>query len=118
MPIKEVVIKPGALNDLAEILKPLNLGKQGMIVADSNTLTAAGDRILKVLGNVGYTLKLSLFNTSKPIHADESALEKVLFDLEPSKTSFLIAAGSGSIPDITRMISSRTGIPFISVPTP
>ncbi len=72
---------------------------------------------MELLSNAGYTMKLSLFDTREPIHADEHALGKVLFDFEPGSTAFLLVVGSGSLTDITRMISSRTGVPFVSVAT-
>jgi glycerol-1-phosphate dehydrogenase [NAD(P)+] len=39
-----------------------------------------------------------------------------MLDIDPD-TSFLLVVGSGSLTDLTRYISSRTGIPFVSVPT-
>ncbi len=117
VPIREIVVKPGALNDLAGVMDRLDIGKHGLLVADVNTYDVAGERVMELLNNAGYTMKLSLFNTREPIHADEHALGKVLFDFEPGITAFLLVVGSGSLTDITRMISSRTGVPFVSVAT-
>jgi glycerol-1-phosphate dehydrogenase [NAD(P)+] len=117
VPIREIVVKSGALNDLAGVMDRLNIGRHGLLVADFNTYAVAGERVWELLGNAGYTLKLSLFETREPLHADEHALGKVLFDVEPGRTAFLLVVGSGSLTDIARMISSRTGIPFVSVAT-
>ncbi|MBD3323713.1 iron-containing alcohol dehydrogenase, partial [candidate division KSB3 bacterium] len=46
----------------------------------------------------------------------EYAIGTVMLNIERD-TSFLLVVGSGCLTDLTRYISSRTGIPFISVPT-
>ena len=117
VPIREIVVKPGALHDLTGVMDRLDSGKHGLLVADLNTYDVAGERVMELLSNAGYTMKLSLFDTREPIHADEYALGKVVFDFEPDRTAFLMAVGSGTLTDITRMISSRTGVPFVSVAT-
>ena len=45
---------------------------------------------------------------------DETAVGEVLLTIQP-QTQFLIAVGSGSITDITRVNATRTGLPFVSV---
>lgn len=117
VPIREIVVKPGALNDLTGVMDRLDIGTHGLLVADGNTYDVAGERVMDLLSKAGYTLKLCLFDTREPLHADEHALGKVLFDFEPGKTAFLLVVGSGSLTDITRTISSRTGAPFVSVAT-
>lgn len=115
-PIREVIVKPGALRDVAAMLDRLNVGRHGLVVADLNTWDAAGEDVVERLREAGYTISLSLFNTRDAIHPDEYAVGKVLFDLEPEIT-FLLVVGSGVLTDTTRVISYRTGVPFISVAT-
>ncbi len=109
-------MKPGALKEIAPMMDRLNVGKHGLVVADLNTYDAAGEEVVNRLREAGYTITLSLFKTRDVIHPDEYAVGKVLFDLEPD-ISFLLVAGSGCLTDTTRVISYRTGIPFISVAT-
>lgn len=116
VPIQEVIVKPGALRELAGVLDRLDLGKRGLVIADLNTYEAAGEQALDMLRRAGYTLDISLFETRDIVHPDEHALGKILFDLQPG-TSFLLVAGSGCLTDTIRLISSRTGIPFVSVAT-
>ncbi len=115
-PIREVIVKPGALKEVAPMMDRLNVGKHGLVVADLNTYNAAGENVVNRLREAGYTITLSLFNTRDVIHPDEYAVGKIIFDLEP-EMSFLLVVGSGCLTDTTRVISHRTGIPFISVAT-
>lgn len=115
-PIQEVIVRPGAVHEVVALLDRLDVGKQGMVIADSNTYEAAGEEVVNRLCAAGYTIRLSLFATRDVIHPDEYAVGKVIFDLEPG-TSFLLVVGSGCLTDTARVISYRTGIPFISVAT-
>jgi glycerol-1-phosphate dehydrogenase [NAD(P)+] len=116
VPIREVIVKPGALNEIDIMLDRLDLGKQGLVIADLNTYDAAGEQVLDILRKAGYRIDVSLFNTREVVHPDEYAVGKLIFDLQPG-TSFLLVVGSGCLTDTTRVVSSRTGIPFISVAT-
>jgi glycerol-1-phosphate dehydrogenase [NAD(P)+] len=116
LPIWEIIVKQGALDETGEVLARLDLGKKCVVIADLNTYDAAGETVLEQLHNAGYTSKCSLFNTRELVKPDEFAIGKVLLDIDPD-TSFLLVVGSGSLSDLIRYISSRTKIPFISVPT-
>ncbi|GAK60101.1 3-dehydroquinate synthase [Candidatus Vecturithrix granuli] len=116
VPIQEVVVRQGALEDLEDVLRRLNLGKKCVVIADLNTYQAAGEQVMEKLHNGTYLPKLSLFPTRELVKPDEYAIGKVMLDLE-ADTSFLLVVGSGSLTDLIRYISSRTGIPFVSVPT-
>jgi glycerol-1-phosphate dehydrogenase [NAD(P)+] len=50
------------------------------------------------------------------VKPDEYAVGKVMFDIDLD-TTFLVVVGSGSLSDLTRYISSRTGLPFVVVAT-
>lgn len=116
LPIREVIVKPGALQETVSVMNRLNLGKRGLVIADLNTYDVAGKQVVERLRGAGYTIDLSLFQTRNVIHPDEYAIGKVIFDLEPG-TNFLLVVGSGCLTDITRVVGSRTGLPFVSVAT-
>ncbi|MBD3307178.1 iron-containing alcohol dehydrogenase, partial [candidate division KSB3 bacterium] len=116
IPIREILVRRGALDDLGTVLNQLDLGKQGLVIADLNTYDAAGARVMEKLQQASYQPKLCLFETREWVKPDEYAIGTVMLNIERD-TSFLLVVGSGCLTDLTRYISSRTGIPFISVPT-
>lgn len=86
-----------------------------VVVADRNTEAAAGNTVVEALEADGLRVSRILLGGDH-IHADEVSLARVLAR-SPYDSSLFIAAGSGTITDITRYISFRLGMPFISVPT-
>jgi glycerol-1-phosphate dehydrogenase [NAD(P)+] len=116
VPIQEIVVRQGALHDIGKVLNRLDLGKKCVVIADLNTHDTAGEKVIEILHNTSYTPKLCLFNTREMVKPDEYAIGKVMLDID-LETSFLLVVGSGSLTDLVRYISSRTRIPFISVPT-
>lgn len=116
VPIQEIIVRPGALDEVGHVLNRLDLGQTCLVIADLNTYEAAGEKVMEVLSSASYKPRLCLFNTRELVKPDEYAVGKVMLDIDLN-TSFLLVVGSGSLTDLTRYISSRTGIPFISVAT-
>ncbi len=85
------------------------------LVADPNTYLALGIKVEAILQAQGWTVKRVIFENT-PLRADEQALF-TLFDQSGGAASTFLAAGSGTIHDITRFVSQRTQNPFISLPT-
>lgn len=85
------------------------------IVADTNTYKALGDRAEAALKAKGYDVK-SVVLTGDEIHADEHHIVKTFVEAPTGDLTF-VAVGSGSITDITRFVSHRSGRPFIGMPT-
>ncbi len=116
VPIQEVVVRQGALYEISDVLNRLHLGEKCVVVADLNTQEAAGERVMSQLQRGEYQPTLCVFPSYELVKPDEYAIGKVMLEIEHD-TSFLLVVGSGSLTDLIRYISSRTGIPFISVPT-
>lgn len=112
IPLKHVVIKQNAEEEVSSILDSEKLGKRGLMVCDDNTWELAGRRISEVLSNNGYDIKVCMLNQKPMVIPDESAITQILLEFEPSM-DFLIAVGSGTINDLTRFISHRTNKPYI-----
>jgi len=115
LPIKEIIIGPGAIDNLKQIDFKLSLKKNGLVIIDKLIYEIIGQKIMNSLKGSGFDIKLSLF-PSNSIAADESAIVKVLNDLEDN-TDFLVAVGSGTINDLVRYVSFKTRRPYISIPT-
>lgn len=89
------------------------------LVADSLTYEAAGSRVESLLEGAGAAVERTLIDQKhpgSPAKTDEVAVGSVLMDL-PRDTSLMVAAGSGTITDVTRIVAARAGLPFWSIPT-
>lgn len=85
------------------------------LIADANTYRALGEQVERALRGQGYEVTVILLPGDAVI-ADERSLMHTLIHAPVGDCTFL-AVGSGTITDITRFISHRTGRAFISLPT-
>lgn len=85
------------------------------LVADTNTYAALGQRVEAALREAGLNLT-SIVLSGEEVVADEKTLMQV-FLKAPLEPQLFIAVGSGTITDITRYASFRTGNRFVSLPT-
>lgn len=86
-----------------------------VLVADRNTYAALGQRVEHALEAAGFALQTVLLK-GEPILADAEAVMQVLVQVEQAPGAYL-AVGSGTITDIVRFVSHRTGTAFVAVPT-
>lgn len=112
---KAILLEAGATKKLAQTADYLGLRYGGCIICDSNTQQyadlAAGElKPFLAAKNAIIMLK------AKDLHADENAFT-LAESVMPEDTAWLLAAGSGTIHDITRYLAHKRGIPFISYPT-
>lgn len=112
IPLKYVIIKQKAEEEIPLILDDQNIGKRGLMVCDDNTWELAGRRISEVLLNRGYEIRACILNEKPMVIPHEKAITQILLEFDPSM-DFLIAVGSGTINDLTRFISHRTGKPYM-----
>ncbi len=89
--------------------------KRFAIVSDTNTYKALGQHAGAALKGKGYDVTTIVLDDAE-IHADEHQLIKTLIAAPLGELTF-VAVGSGSITDITRFVSYRTGRSFIGMPT-
>ena len=85
------------------------------LVADTNTYRALGERVESALKGKGYEIT-SVVLEGDEIVADEAYLIQALIRSPLGPCTFL-AIGSGTLTDITRFVSHRTGRLFVSFPT-
>ena len=85
------------------------------LVADTRTFAAAGENVARVLAAAGRALRTVILRGDN-LHADEHGIARVL-TASPYGEALFVAVGSGTITDITRYVSFRLGMPFVSVPT-
>lgn len=86
-----------------------------LLIADLNTYAALGERVKGALDEAGLDCKLVLLKSTEVIADPEHILE-ILIAANNEKRTF-IAVGSGTITDLARFTSHRTGQAFIGMPT-
>ncbi|NLX70771.1 MAG: sn-glycerol-1-phosphate dehydrogenase [Clostridiales bacterium] len=112
IPLKSVVIQENAAAEIPVILAREGLGTKGLIVCDQNTWPLAGKEIQEILASKGYNIKVCILNDDSEVKPDESSITHILLEFDPSM-DFLLAVGSGTINDLVRFISYKTGKPYI-----
>lgn len=107
--VKGIWIEPDALRRLPDLIQK-NGWKTPVVICDDYTRLAAGDRAAELLPK-----SMLICLPSEGLHANERGVAFVKERLP--KSDVLIAAGSGTIHDITRFIAHEQGLPFVSIPT-
>lgn len=103
----------------AQILDTVKAFKEGtiLVVCDTNTKKVKGEAVIALLVNAGFQTKSHSFSPEgHTLVPDEKAVGRLLIEID-SKIALIIAVGSGTINDLCRFVSSRTGIPYLIVGT-
>jgi len=111
---QQVTIDPDAVDHLIKFCHTNQL-TQLFLVADRNTYAVLGERVAAALRAQNFDLKEVVF-TGAEVVADAHHILRVLVESDRAARTF-IAVGSGTITDITRFVSHRSGRSFISLPT-
>lgn len=111
----QIKIEKDVLRDLVHYCQRHQFEKF-MLVADQNTYLALGKRVEQALSGQGMDVKTIILDGREEVVADEAHLMQVFVQADMQDRIYL-AAGSGTITDITRFVSHRTKNQFISLPT-
>ena len=110
-PIKQVVIKPGAIDEIPEMLGKY---KNVLLVADENTYKAAG---FKVESKIKDKIKSRIvFSGDKILVPNESAIAEIKA-LVTEECDLVLGVGSGVINDLCKHVSFVSGLPYFIVAT-
>src|SRR3954468_12992678 len=93
----------------ADLLAGLGLGKKLALIADDNTYAALGARVERTLA-ASYNVQRMV--TSGPVHADAETVAKLVAELAPG-TDAVVAVGSGTLNDLSKMVALDRGIPQV-----
>jgi glycerol-1-phosphate dehydrogenase [NAD(P)+] len=107
----------GALARLPAAISTLAHGRRVVIVADPNTMAAAGQRALAVLGAARFDVEAAIVLDERPrVKPRAEVANRVGHQLREG--SFLpLAVGSGVVNDVTKYAASIAGTPYVCVPT-
>jgi glycerol-1-phosphate dehydrogenase [NAD(P)+] len=111
--IHNIIIGSGVVNELSNVLKEFE-GKNIFIVEDKNTYKAAG-QIAEDKLSKNFKVTRLIFEDEHLI-ADEKALGRMIIEI-PQGTDLILAVGSGTINDLCRFLSFKTGIPYVVIGT-
>lgn len=115
-PTQDIYIGKNLINRIPAFIERRGYGKHCVLVADNITYGVAGEAVYGALEAAGFEVTLCVIQREGEMLPDETACGEVLLSIQP-ETAFLIAVGSGSITDITRVNAMRTNLPFVSVGT-
>lgn len=115
VPIRHIYSGDGALEDLIRIAADFQ-GKNALLVGDRHTMPMAGDRAEAILKQAGLSVRRHLFARREHYLTDETAIGEMLVHM-PGDTDLIVAVGSGTMNDISRVVSARCRIPYVIVGT-
>lgn len=115
-PTQDIYVGSGIAANTPAYIKQRGLGSHCVLVADQNTWPLAGQALAKLLEGEGFSVIPCIITRDGAMDPDERACGEVLLSIQP-ETEFLIAVGSGSITDTTRVNATRCKLPFVSVGT-
>ncbi|NMA95936.1 MAG: sn-glycerol-1-phosphate dehydrogenase, partial [Clostridiales bacterium] len=111
--IGDIIIDPDILGDLPELLCKYK-SRKILIVADRNTYRVAGDIVKDILSK-DFVVEVFVYDDEFLV-ADTDSLGAFLLELG-SEPDLILTIGSGTLNDITRYVSKRTGIPYVIIAT-
>jgi len=116
--IDPLIIEAGALNRVAPYLKDKSYNRV-IIAADAVTYEIAGKSVGDKAADLGLTVHTEKIepNAQGDIIADEASVLQLQLAIQGYGAEVVVAAGSGTIHDISRYAAYSAGIPFVSVPT-
>jgi glycerol-1-phosphate dehydrogenase [NAD(P)+] len=104
---RAVVIEESLAGDEAELIAALGVGRQVAVVSDRITHEVLGARVERALQ--GRFAVQSIVLDAAP-HTDEETVVRLLGLLAPG-TDLVIAVGSGTLNDLTKLVAFRHGCP-------
>lgn len=113
--IQAIRVGSGVMQELPGILRDLG-ASHIFLVADNYTFEAAGRQVEQLLDQAGLSYHKRVFQTETPLVPNEYALGSVLAAMT-SQDDMLLAVGSGTLNDVTKYVSARTGVPYVIAAT-
>lgn len=112
--INPIVVSDSAYDELEQYLRK-EAFTNCTVVSDEQTHAAAGAEVAARARAAGLRVREIVLSPGEVV-ADEVRLIEILRQTSPEDELF-IAAGSGTITDMTRFVSFKLGVPFVSCPT-
>jgi glycerol-1-phosphate dehydrogenase [NAD(P)+] len=118
---KELILKPAALDEIPALLSKFFASKGVCIIADENTMKAAGKRVKDIIADGGIKVTgTHIFPGEPRLHADYGHvrfLKNLMASLEGYPELVPIAVGSGTVNDLVKCAAHELRLPYLCVPT-
>ena len=115
VPIRHIYAGEGALGQLSKIAEEFG-GKNAFLVGDSHTMPLAAEPVRAMLEGAGMAVREYVFSRREHYLTDETAIGEMLVHL-PQDTDLIVTIGSGTMNDISRVVSIRCRIPYVIIGT-
>jgi len=113
--MKHIYVGEGVYIKILDVASEI-LPNKILLVSDNNTYEALGKDVKSKLEEEGYNIKNIILSCQGDLVPDERAIGRLLVEVD-DEIELIVAVGSGSINDISRMISARTKIPYVIIGT-
>ncbi len=113
---RELVLGPGSLPRCAELFLKLFPGRRAVVIADTDTWSAAGNDVRRFLAEAGIEQDEPHVITDPTLYAEWRFVEE-LDRLLTATDAIPVAVGSGVINDITKLSSHHCGRRYMAVGT-
>jgi glycerol-1-phosphate dehydrogenase [NAD(P)+] len=114
---RAVVVDRGAIAQLPRVLDEIGHASACRIVADTNTMAAAGDRAAAALTSAGIAIEEPIVVSESPRLKPRVETAREVARHLATTGALPIAVGSGVINDLTKYAAELTQLPYISVAT-
>lgn len=114
---RAVAVDDGAIAQLPQILAAIGHAGDCRVVADPNTLDAAGHRTLAVLRNAGFACAEPIVLSGSPRLKPYADVARDLGDRLRQSNALPIAVGAGVVNDLTKYAATQAGRAYVSVAT-
>lgn len=109
-------VGPGAINELPVMFREVFGRQEALVVADANTFGLAGDQVQSVCADGHVRLLKPLIFHQPDLYAESRFVEELEIALRLHR-GIPIAIGSGTLNDLTKLASHRTGRQYVCVAT-
>ena len=113
--IKHIHTGKGAINRLADVLENFK-NERVFLVGDKNTMPLARESVNKFLVDAGCEVTEHVFEREKNLVLDEQLIGSMLVRM-PQMTGLIVTIGSGTLNDLSRVIATRTKLPWVIIGT-
>lgn len=113
---KALIIGENTLTQIAELFREQFSEQTAVIIADTNTFEVAGKQIQNILSKAGVAQLSPFIFTDPALHAEFKYIEQLESFIKQNQ-AIPIAVGSGTINDLTKLVSYRCGKRYMCVAT-
>ncbi|MBQ7824001.1 MAG: sn-glycerol-1-phosphate dehydrogenase [Bacteroidaceae bacterium] len=113
---RALIIGENTLTQVAELFREQFSEQTAVIIADTNTFEVAGKQIQNILSKAGVAQLSPFIFTDPALHAEFKYIEQLESFIKQNQ-AIPIAVGSGTINDLTKLVSYRCGKRYMCVAT-